>query len=139
MKKKTTKKKVKKSPKKIFHLTWVLENLEELPGFYTKRMFGGLSAYAHDKMMLMLAESPGERTYRDKECDFEIWNGILFPTHYEFQESLQEEFPVLIQHPVLKKWLYLPLTTPDFESLIHEITECIVENDERFGIYPKMD
>ncbi|MEO0405571.1 MAG: hypothetical protein AAF193_11930 [Bacteroidota bacterium] len=130
------KKKVKK--KKVFELVWAFEAFEHLDGFFTKRMFGGLAAYAHQKMVMMLSESPGEREYRGDVFDFDIWNGILFPTEYEYQESLQKEFPELIQHPVLKKWLYLPLESQNFEDIVEQCSQSIRRNDPRFGIFPKM-
>lgn len=49
-------------------------------------------------------------------------------------ENFVEQFPNLIQHPVLKKWPYLPIKAKNFESTAHEIAQCILENDKRFGI-----
>lgn len=137
MAKKKKKKKVKK--KKVFQLTWAFENFEEHESFYTKRMFGGMAAYCHGKMMLLLAEDAGGREYRGTTYDFDIWNGILLPTYYEHHEKLMDQFPSLIQHPVLKKWLYLPLDTDSFEDDVHEITLKIKRNNKLFGIFPKMD
>ena len=134
-----TKKKIsKKKPKKIFELTWTYENFEEHPTFYTNRMFGGLAVYAHHKMMMLIAEDPGEKTYRGQNYDFDIWNGLLFPTEYEYQDSLQKDFPQLVQHPILKKWLYLPLSTENFEETAHDCALRIRSNDKRFGIFPKL-
>lgn len=127
----------KKKALKTFEYVWSFENFEEHLSFYTKRMFGGLAAYVHNKMMLMIAEDTGKTEYRGIDYGFEIWNGILYPTEYGFHESLQNEFPELIQHPVLKKWLYLPSTTKNFESIAHDCALCIRKNDKRFGIYPQ--
>ena len=140
-KKKVTKKQKKKAlkkPKKVFHLTWAFENFEEHDSFYTKRMFGGMAAYCHGKMVMLLAENPGDTSWRDQDYGFEIWNGILFPTDYELHESIQEEYSDLVSHPVLKKWMYLPLSHRNFESIIYSIAENISDKDERFGIFPKM-
>lgn len=131
------KKVTKKKPKKVFELIWTFENFEEHPTFYTKRMFGGLSAYVHHRMVSMIAENPGDRVYRGTDYGFDIWNGILYPTDYDQHESLQNDFPELIQHPVLKKWLYLPLETDSFEDIVHECAILIRRNDKRFGIYPQ--
>ena len=131
---KTVKKKISK---KVFDLVWSFENFEEHLTFYTKRMFGGMAAYVHGKMMVMIAEDEGKNEYRGKVYELDIWNGILYPTDFAFHDSLQSEFPNLIQHPVLKKWLYLPVTASDFESLAHELALCIRKNDKRFGIYPQ--
>ncbi|MCB0378994.1 MAG: hypothetical protein KDD33_10925 [Bdellovibrionales bacterium] len=128
----------KKKAKKVYELTWSFENFEEHSTFYTKSMFGCLAAYVHHRMMSLLAESEGDRTYRDVTFDFDIWNGILYPTEFEHQDSIQKEFPNLIQHPVLKKWLYLPIKAKNFEETAHDIALCIRKNDKRFGIYPQL-
>jgi hypothetical protein len=36
----------------------------------------------------------------------------------------------------LKKWLYLPESTEDFESDAQEMVEAIRMNDPRFGVEP---
>ena len=123
---------------KVFVSTWVFEAFEEDPSFFTKRMFGGLAGYVHDRMVVMLAENPGEKEYRGKKFKFDIWNGFLYPTDREYHNSIQKEFPSLIPHPVLPKWLYLPMNDTNFESTANEISECIAKNDIRFGIYPKI-
>jgi hypothetical protein len=38
--------------------------------------------------------------------------------------------------PVLKKWLYLPESTEEFESDAQKIADAIRMNDLRFGIEP---
>lgn len=136
---KKKKKKIARKPKKVFHLTWAFEQFEEDEGFYTKRMFGGMAAYCHGKMVMLLAENPGDRIYREKVYDFDIWNGVLLPTEYELQDSITKEFPTLVQHPVLKKWLYIPLDTEDFEDTVNQISSYISDSDERFGIFPKLN
>lgn len=128
-----------KTKKKIFKNAWAFEPLEEFEDFFTKRMFGGLAVYTHGKMVLMLAESPGDYEYRGVAYPFEVWNGVLFPTYFEFHESLQKEFPSLVNHPILGKWLYLPEGSIDFNQKIFNLVENIVNNDERFGIFPKVD
>ena len=133
------KSKKKKTKKKVFQRVWAFENFEHLESFYTKRMFGGMAVYLHGKMVMLLTESPGDREYRGKKFDFDIWDGIMFPTEYEYQESLQEDYPELIQHPVLKKWLFLKVDCEDFEDLAYECADRIKRNDKRFGIFPKMD
>ena len=90
---------------KDFALSWILEPLEDLDTYLTKRMFGGLAAYLDGKMIALLAESPGDREWKGQTFDFEIWDGLLIPTSREHHESLQKEFPYLLNHPVLGKWL----------------------------------
>lgn len=131
-------KKKRATKKKVFKHAWVYEPLEEFEDFFTKRMFGGLAIYVHGKMTMMLAEDPGNREYRGEVYSFDIWNGVLFPTYYELQEDILKQYPQLVQHPILKKWLYLPESDQSFDSTVAEIVENIVENDQRFGIYPKI-
>lgn len=123
---------------KVFALKWVFESIEDEPAFYTKRMFGGMAVYLHGKMMMMMTESPGEQTYRGVDYGFEIWNGILWPTDRVHHASLQGEYPELRQHPVLGKWLYLPLTANGFEDTALELVEKIARDDERMGIFPSV-
>ncbi len=132
------KRKKKKTQKKTFQLSWIYEPLEEFEDFFTKRMFGGLAVYVHGKMTLVIAEDPGKKEYRGEVYDFDIWNGVLFPTYYELQEKILRDYPQLVQHPILKKWLYIPVSDNNFDGTVVGIVENIVENDERFGIYPKV-
>ncbi len=131
------KKKAVKKKKKVFQLAWVYEDLEAEPSFFTKRMFGGLAVYCHGKMVMLLAESPGDREYRGQTFDFDIWNGILLPTEYAHHDRLKKKWAILKQHPVLKKWLYLPQDTDAFDSAIDDIVTAIHRDDPLLGIFPK--
>lgn len=124
--------------KKEFTLTWALEPFEENATFRTKRMFGGLAVYVHGRMVMLLAESAGEREYRGKRYDIDLWDGILLPTERDVHPSLLNDFPSLLSHPVLSKWLYLPQTADDFEDAALDIAQGIAHNDMRFGILPKV-
>lgn len=124
-------------PKKKFSLQWAFEPFMDDPSFFTKSMFGGLAAYVHDKMVMVLMEKKDHREYRGKTCAFDLWNGILLPTRREHHESLQAQFKNIIQHPVLGKWLYLHMGDPDFENTAEELSTGIFKNDSRFGIYPR--
>jgi len=106
-------------------LIWIAEPLMEAPGYLERSMFGCLALYLHGRLVLVLAD--GE----------EPWNGLLVPTDHRFHESICREFPGTVQHPVLKKWLYLPLGCEDFESSAAEIAEAARIGDERFGVEPK--
>jgi hypothetical protein len=88
-------------------------------------MFGCLAIYMHGRLSLLL--SSGE----------EPWNGLLIPTDHQFHESIRQDFSNVIQHPVLKKWLYLPEASEDFETIASEIVEAVRMNDQRFGVEPK--
>ena len=68
----------------------------------------------------------------------EPWNGLLIATDHQFHESIKQDFITVVQHPVLKKWLYLPEATEDFETVASELVETIRMNDQRFGVEPKV-
>ena len=121
---------------KVFELEWILEPLCDDASFLTKPMFGGLCAYYRGKMVAVLMESPGERTYKKIKSPFDLWDGLLIPTSREYHESLKSEFTDLVEHPVLGKWLYLPKTTETFENVSSQIVRLIRREDERFGIIP---
>jgi len=95
------------------------------PSYIERSMFGCLACYLHGRLTLLLSSGA------------EPWNGLLIPTDHKFHESILAEYRNVIQHPVLKKWLYLPEATEDFESDAQEIVEAISINDERFGVEPK--
>ena len=104
---------------------WLIEPLVEAPSYFEKPMFGCIACYLHGRLTLVLAT---------KE---EPWNGLLIPTEKEFHESIKAEFNDLVQHPILKKWLYLSQAAESFESAGAEIIEAIRTNDLRFGVEPK--
>lgn len=122
---------------KVFGLRWAFEAFEQDSTFITKRMFGSLAAYVNGKMVMLLSENPGEREYRGKIYDFDIWNGVLLPTERQHHPQLQKDYPELRPHPVLPKWLYLPMNDDDFEETISEISQRIARNDSLFGVYPQ--
>jgi len=70
-------------------------------------------------------------------CGDEPWNGLLIPTDHQFHDAIVEEFRDVVQHSVLKKWLYLPEATEDFETAASDIVEAVRMNDQRFGVEPK--
>ena len=105
-------------------LLWVVESLMEEPSYVAKPMFGCLGIYLHGRLMLVLAS--GE----------EPWNGLLIPTEHQFHGAIMKEFSDVVQHSVLKKWLYLPEETEDFETVASDIVEAVSMNDQRFGVEP---
>jgi hypothetical protein len=111
--------------KKLNPFLWVVEPLMDEPSYLQKTMFGCEACYLHGRLVLLLA--PGA----------EPWNGLLIPTDYPFHESIKQDFITVMQHPVLKKWLYLPEASEDFESVASDIVETISINDQRFGVEPK--
>lgn len=97
----------------------------EEPSYVERQMFGCRAIYLHGRLVAVLAS--GE----------EPWNGLLIPTDHAFHDSILADFPDAFAHPVLKKWLYLPEASEDFESVALEITDAIRRGDERFGVEPK--
>ena len=114
-----------KRRKKEQPLRCVIEPMLEEPSYLEKSMFGCVACYVHGRLSLLL--SSGE----------EPWNGLLIPTDHQFHDSILRDYQNIVQHPVLKKWLYLPEATEDFEYDAQEIVEVIRMNDPRFGVEPK--
>jgi hypothetical protein len=114
-----------RSKKKEYALRWVIESLEEERTYFEKTMFGCLAVYLHGRLTLLL--SSGE----------EPWNGLLIPTDHQFHDSIRQDFPDIVQHPVLKKWLYLREVSENFETVAQDIVEALKLNDMRFGVEPK--
>jgi len=106
-------------------LRWVVESLTEEPSYLEKPMFGCQAIYLHGRLVLAL--SSGE----------EPWNGLLIPTDHQFHNSILKDFKDAVQHPVLKKWLYLPEASEDFETVAQDVVEAIRIGDLRFGVEPK--
>jgi hypothetical protein len=114
---------------KSFEHQWILDILAHHPGFRTRRMFGGLAAYLHERLMLVLVEPT--KTGRWK------WHGVLIATSHDRHEALRRQWPRLAPHEVLAKWLYLDSREDEFESDMQEIAQAMARQDPRFGIVPK--
>lgn len=114
-----------KKKTKTHPLRWVIESLTEEPSYLEKPMFGCQAVYLHGRLVLAL--SSGE----------EPWNGLLIPTEHQFHDDILNDFKEVVQHPVLKKWLYLPEASEDFETVAQDIVEAVRMNDLRFGVEPK--
>lgn len=115
----------KRKTPKTHPFQWIVEPLMEEPSYLQRSMFGCQACYLHGRLVLALTSGD------------EPWNGLLVPTSHEFHDSIRKEFSGLKQHPVLKKWLYLPEASEDFESAAMDIAEKIRLGDERFGVEPK--
>jgi hypothetical protein len=115
----------RKRIRKQHPLLWVVESLTEEPSYLEKPMFGCLAIYLHGRLILVLAS--GE----------EPWDGLLIPTEHQFHDAILKEFRDVVQHSVLKKWLYLPEATEDFETVASDIVEAVRMNDLRFGVEPQ--
>ena len=114
---------------KTFEHEWIFEAFTEHSTFFTKRMFGGLAAYLFGRQMLLLVEPTKSGRWK--------WRGALVCTGHEHHASIQAEFPVLMPHQVLQKWLFIDSTHEDFESTMEAVAKKIAMNDQRFGILTK--
>jgi hypothetical protein len=106
-------------------LLWVVDSITEEPSYLNRAWFGCRAIYLHGKLMIVLCS--GE----------EPWNGVLIATEKDFHKGIRQEFQNVVQHPVLKKWMYLPENSEDFETVVADIVEAIRIGDERFGVEPK--
>ena len=114
---------------RTFDNEWILEAFAGHPTFFTKRMFGGLAAYLHERQMLMLVEPTSSGRWK--------WHGVLVCTEHEHQDSIRADFPALMPHDVLRKWLYIDSTHKDFESTAQGVAKRVARNDRRFGVVPR--
>jgi len=113
---------------KTFDNEWIFEAFAGRPSFFTKRMFGGLAAYLHERQMLVLVEPT--KTGRWK------WHGVLVCTGHEEHASIRADFPALTPHAVLRKWLYIDSAHEAFEATMEAVARRMARNDRRFGIVP---
>jgi hypothetical protein len=114
---------------KTFENEWIFQAFVEHRTFFTKSMFGGLAAYLFERQMLLLVEPTKSGRWK--------WHGVLVCTDYEHHPSLQAEFPALMPHDVLRKWLFIDSVHEDFESTMEAVAKQVARNDLRFGIQPK--
>lgn len=123
-----------KEPKE---LKWI-ENLLPEGGYRRRGMFGGFGYYVEDKIVLLIFESEGgSRTYKKKTYDFDLWNGCMFPVDHELQAKALKLCPFLIPHPILPKWLYLPMHTENFDDLVEEVISQVFRPQSFWGSIPK--
>jgi hypothetical protein len=114
---------------KTFDHEWILEPFAEHRTFFTKGMFGGLAVYLHERQMLVLVEPTKSGRWK--------WHGVLICTDHAHHASIRAQFPALMPHDVLAKWLFVDSTHDDFESTMEAVAKRIARNDPRFGIVPK--
>jgi hypothetical protein len=114
---------------KTFEHEWILEAFVDHPTFFTKSMFGGLAVYLFERQMLLLVEPTKSGRWK--------WHGVLVCTRFEHHAAIQAEFPALMPHDFLRKWLFIDSTHEDFESTMEAVAKHMARNDQRFGILPK--
>lgn len=103
-------------------LLWLFEPFEDDPRYLQRRLFSFAAAYLDGR--LVLAVKDGE----------EPWNGMLVCTSRHHHAALCSQFPQLVPHPVLGKWLYLSQANPRFESIAPDLVELARRRDPRLGI-----
>jgi len=105
-------------------LAWLVEPLIDESSFVLKSWFGGRTIMLNERHHLFLT------------MQGEPWQGVLVCTFHEHQASLRAETPALIQHPILKKWLYLPESAETFERDAQFLVRLVKARDPRLGIPP---
>ena len=104
---------------------WLWEPLEGDPTFVLRAMFGTKAVYLEGKMVFCFAAKA------------EPWRGVLVCTDRVHHASMIAEFPTLIPHAVLPKWLYLAETEDDFERVAVRLVALAKRRDPRIGVAPK--
>lgn len=104
---------------------WLWEPLESDPTFVLRPMFGTRAAYLDGRLQLCFS------------AQAEPWRGVLVCTDRERQESLRHDWPELMPHPVLPKWLYLPESADGFERVAEKLVQLVRRRDPRIGVAPQ--
>jgi hypothetical protein len=107
-------------------LLWVFESLEEDPRFVLRKLFSFDAAYLDGRLYLAVAGGK------------EPWNGMMVCTSREHHASICSQFPQLVSHEVLGKWLYLSQSHPEFESVAVELAAMARKRDPRLGVESKV-
>lgn len=107
-------------------LLWVYDGLEDDPRFVRRKLFSFDAAYLDGR--LYLAVAAGE----------EPWNGLLVCTSREHHESMRRQFPQLVSHEVLGKWLYVSQSHAEFESVALDLAMLARRRDPRLGVESKV-
>jgi hypothetical protein len=106
-------------------LLWIFESLEEDPRYLLTRFFNMHAAYLDGKLYLAVADGK------------EPWNGLMVCSSHDQHAAILSEFPQLVSHPVLGKWLYLSRSNPEFEGIATELAMLAHKRDPRLGVEPQ--
>jgi hypothetical protein len=85
---------MKRKAKPKSSLLWIFEALEDDPRFVQRKLFSFDAAYLDGRLYLAVAEG------RDP------WNGLLVCTSREHHATIRNDYPQLVPHKVLGKWLH---------------------------------
>jgi len=83
------------------------------------------AAYLDGKLYLAVADGK------------EPWNGLMVCVAREHHVDILSEYPEVVSHPVLGKWLYLSRSSAEFETLSTELAALARRRDRRLGIEPQ--
>jgi len=106
-------------------LLWIYGSLEVDPGFFMRKLFSFDTAHLDNRLYLAVAGGD------------EPWNGLLVCTSREHHASLRRQFPQLVSHQVLGKWLYISQAHAEFESVALELAALARKRDPRLGVESK--
>ena len=104
---------------------WLWEPLETDPTFVLRSMFGAKAAYLDGQLMVCFTASE------------EPWRGMLVCTDRTRHPALLAEFPELVAHPILPKWLYLSDSSDRFEHTAVRLVSLAKRRDPRIGVAPQ--
>lgn len=109
----------------IHPYAWLWEPLEAEASFVVRAMFGSRAVYLDSKLMLCFS------------AKHEPWRGVLVCTGRIHHAALLADFPSLVPHPILPKWLYLSESADNFESVAARLVTLVKKRDARIGIAPE--
>lgn len=109
--------------KALDELQWIEDLLPE--SFNRRAMFGGFAYYDGPFLKLVLFEGGSEK-----------WDGCMFPAEKEHHEKLLSQFPFLVNHSVLPKWLYLSLNDENFEEHAKKVVRELSRPGTLWGTIP---
>jgi hypothetical protein len=107
-------------------LLWVFESLEDDPRFFLRKLFSFDAAYLDERLYLAVAGGK------------EPWNGLMVCTSRQHHAALRSQFPQLVAHKVLGKWLYLSQSHPEFETTAADLAAMARKRDPRLGVESKV-
>jgi hypothetical protein len=73
-----------------------------------------------------------------KKYKIDVWNGCLVPTNREHHADLLKLIKGTMIHPVIEKWLYLPLKSEHYEDSMNQLVEMIKRKNTLIGIEPNL-
>jgi hypothetical protein len=103
---------------------WLWEPLMDDATFLLRPMFGSKSVYLESKMLFCFCTKG------------EPWRGVLVCTERSKHSALLAEFPGLVVHPIISKWLYLPEADDQFERTAQRLIQLARRRDSRIGVVP---